>query len=194
MSLREQYVERPTLADGQRADIIARPTRSDPIKLLQRRCADDIKYQIELVAIVTAREQRLSVQQLRKNAPDSPKVNRLSAGQHPQRPVTETTHLRVHLERQHDFRRAVPPGGDVLSHQPGFLPFCGGSLDTTGQTKVTHFEVAVGIEQKVGRFQIPMDDVRAVDGLERPEDLINEVLWVHRSDASSMETNLPVRT
>lgn len=52
----------------------------------------------------------------------------------------------------------------------------GGSLDAPGQAKVAHFEVAVRVKQKVGRFQVPMDDVRAMNRLERPQNLIYEVL------------------
>jgi hypothetical protein len=105
-----------------------------------------------------------------------------------------TTHLCVHLERKHDFRRAVPPGSDVLRHQPDLLPLCGGSLDAPGQTKVAHFEVAVCVKQKVGRFQIPMDDVCAVNGLERPEDLVYEVLPYCDQIECSMETKPSIRT
>lgn len=98
-------------------------------------------------------------------------------GQYRPQLFVKTAHLCVHLEREHDFRRPVPPGSDVLRHQPGLLPLCGRGLDASGQAKVAHFEVTVCVEQKIGRLQIPMDDVRAVNGLERPEDLVYEVLW-----------------
>lgn len=85
--------------------------------------------------------------------------------------------LCVHLKRKHDFWRPVPPGGDILRHQPELLPLRIRGLDASGQAKVAHFEVTVRVEQKIGRLQIPMDDVRAVNRLERPEDLIYEVLF-----------------
>ena len=57
-----------------------------------------------------------------------------------------TLDLCIHLERKHDFRRTVPPGGDILRHQPDLLPLRGRSLDAPGQAKVTHFEIAVCIK------------------------------------------------
>ena len=76
-SLREQCVKRSPFADRQRADIIARPSRGDPIKLIQCGRSNDIKYQIKLVAVVATGEQRLPVQQLRENTSNGPKIDRL---------------------------------------------------------------------------------------------------------------------
>ena len=43
------------------------------------------------------------------------------------------------------------------------------------QPEVAHLEVAVAIEQQVGRLEVAVEDVRAVDVLERAEDLVEEV-------------------
>ena len=85
----EQSIEWSPFADWQCADVISRPSRSDPIKLIQRRCANDVKYQIELVAVVTTGEKWLPIQQLRENAPDSPKVDGLLDGQRRQQLFTK---------------------------------------------------------------------------------------------------------
>mmetsp|Transcript_9016 Transcript_9016/g.26936 ORF Transcript_9016/g.26936 Transcript_9016/m.26936 type:complete len:104 (-) Transcript_9016:581-892(-) len=39
-------------------------------------------------------------------------------------------------------------------------------------------QVAVGVQQQIGRLQIPVDNVCAVDILQSPEDLIQEVLMM----------------
>ena len=102
------------------------------------------------------------------------------------RSLSGATHLCIHLERKHDFWRAVPPGGNVLRHQPDLFPLRGRGLDAPSQAKVAHFEIAVRIEQKVSWLQIPMDDIRAMNRLEGPENLINKVLAIQRSDRCSL--------
>ena len=49
-------------------------------------------------------------------------------------------------------------------------------LDASGQAKIAHLQVAICIEEEIGWFEIPMDHVRAVEGLERSEGLVHKVL------------------
>lgn len=48
----------------------------------------------------------------------------------------------------------------------------------TSQTKVANLEIAVGVQKKVGRLEITVQDVGGVHRLQGAEGLINEVLAV----------------
>lgn len=48
----------------------------------------------------------------------------------------------------------------------------------TGQTKVAHFQVAVGVQKQIRGLQVTVKDVGRVHGLERSQGLVNEVLAV----------------
>ena len=89
---------------------------------------------------------------------------------------TFQTDLGVHFERKHNFRCAIPPCRDILGHDANFFPRRDRGLDGPGQAEVGHFEVAIGIEKKVGRLQVAMDDVGAMDRFEGAQDLVDEVL------------------
>ena len=45
----------------------------------------------------------------------------------------------------------------------------------TGQTEVTYFKVTGRVQQKVGRFQIPVQNVGRMNVLQATKDLIQEV-------------------
>lgn len=87
-----------------------------------------------------------------------------------------TTYFGIHLEGQHDLRSAIPSGSDILGHDTNFLSGGNASFDATCEAEVANLEIAVGIEQEVGRFKVPMDNVGAMDGLERSEGLVDKVL------------------
>lgn len=89
--------------------------------------------------------------------------------------VREQTDLGVHLEREHDLRRAVPPGGDVLGHETG-LPIGRGRARAAREPKVADLEIAVGVQKQISRFEIAVHDVRRVHRLECAERLVDEVL------------------
>lgn len=88
------------------------------------------------------------------------------------------TDLGVHLERQHDFRSPVPSSRNVLRHQSGLLTRTRIRTGTNRpcETEVAHFEIAVGVDEQVRWLQVPVHDIRRVDGLEGTEDLVDEVL------------------
>lgn len=60
------------------------------------------------------------------------------------------THFGVLLEAQHDFRRSVPPCGDILGHDTVDSPFlverC---LSGSGQTKVTDLSSHVVVRYRL---------------------------------------------
>ena len=75
--LREERRERAAFPDGQRADVVARAARGDAVELLERRRADHVQDQVELVPIVPPGEERPPVQQLGEDAADGPDVDGL---------------------------------------------------------------------------------------------------------------------
>ena len=77
--------------------------------------------------------------------------------------IRRKTNFCVHLEGQHDLGSAVPPSGDVLRHQTDFFPGGDAGLHAASQAKVTNLQVTIGIEKKVSRFEVTVDDVGAVD-------------------------------
>lgn len=64
------------------------------------------------------------------------------------------TRFCVALEAQHDLWGSVPSSSDVLSHVSGILLRVHG--ETSCQTKVTNFELAVGIDEQVTGLEITM--------------------------------------
>lgn len=82
----------------------------------------------------------------------------------------------IALEAQHDLRRTVPSGCDVLGHVTCVLLWV--NRETTSQAEVTNLELAVGIDQQVTGFEIAVQDVGRVDVLKTAEDLVDEGLEV----------------
>ena len=76
-----------------------------------------------------------------------------------------TTHLAV----EQQLRRAVPPGYHILRHVLGLV---GGAREP----EVADLEVAVGVEQQVGRLEVAVQHARRVDVLEAAQELVEEVL------------------
>jgi len=89
------------------------------------------------------------------------------------------TNLCVHLERQHNFRCTVPPRGHILRHQPSLFAICRCVLHASSEPKIANLKITVGIKQKIGGFEITMDNICAVNGFESAESLIDEVLVGH---------------
>ena len=90
----------------------------------------------------------------------------------------EDKYLRVHLERQHDLRCAIPPRRDVLRHEPRFLPAGTRRARAAREPEVAHLEVAVRVEEEVRGLEVAVHDVRGVHRLERAQRLVDEVLAV----------------
>ena len=120
--------------------------------------------------VVLAREQRLAEVHLRKNAADRPHVDR----------------LRILRERKHDLRGAVPACGNVLREIGIFLrgggvggcAACGGVCLETGKPEVADLEVALLVDQEVGRLKVAMDDAAAVKVLDALEQLVEHIRHV----------------
>lgn len=90
--LREERRERLALAEGHHADVLARPRRRDRVEVVERRRAEDVEDERELVVVVPPREERLPGEHFCEDAADRPDVYC----------------ARVLLEREHHFRSAVP--------------------------------------------------------------------------------------
>ena len=108
---------------------------------------------------IFAGEERSPTEHFRENTPDTPNINRLC----------------ILLKSEHNFRRPIPPRRHIFSHKPGIILR---GIGAPCQSKVTDFEIAVGIEQQVGGFQVTVEDVGRMHCLESAEGLVNEVLAV----------------
>ena len=147
--LGEQRRERASLADGQRADVVARAARRDPVELLERRRTDHVQDQVELVPVVPPGEERPPVEQLGEDAAHSPDVDRLEDNTRisklwrASRPIG--AYLGVHLEREHDLRGTVPARRDVFRHErAAVVGDIGRWTSGTRETKVAELSVACG--------------------------------------------------
>jgi hypothetical protein len=92
----------------------------------------------ELVDMVFAGEQRLSIEHFRKNATRAPDVN---------------LHI-VLLPREHDFRGTVVARGHITRHL--------GVLDSR-ETEIANLEIAVLIDQDVARLQVAVNNAGGVN-------------------------------
>lgn len=50
------------------------------------------------------------------------------------------------------------------------------SFDTAGETKVTDFKVTIGVQEKIGRLKITVNDISTMDSLQSTKSLVDEVL------------------
>ena len=80
--------------------------------------------------------------------------------------------LFTHLCIEHDLRCPVPARGHVLCQDPGVIMR---RVTDTWQTKVTNFQVTVGIEENVRRLEVPMENIGGVDILQASQYLIEKV-------------------
>ena len=71
--------------------------------------------------------------------------------------VARHTGFGIALKAEHDLRRSVPPCGNILGHETGVLiRICG---EASCKTKITNLELAVRIDEKITRLQIPVENV-----------------------------------
>lgn len=89
----------------------------------------------ELIHMILAGEERLSLQHLGENTPRTPNI-----------------HLDiVFLPCKHDLRGTIISGGDVAGHL---------WILYTSKAKVTNLQVAVLVHEDVARLQVSVDDAR----------------------------------
>jgi hypothetical protein len=106
-----------------------------------------------LVHVVSARENRLPVDELHEDASDGPDID--GGG------------VVGGVEQQ--LGRAVPARDHVLRHHVALRR-------RPRQPEVADLEFAVGVQQQVAGLQVTVDHVRRVDELEPAQDLVQEVL------------------
>ena len=87
-------------------------------------------------------------------------------------------HLGVLLKCQHDFGCTVPASSDVFGHETSFGSRWFRRLNRASETKIANLEIAIGVEQQVGWFEVPMDNVSGMQCLEGTQGLVDEVLSV----------------
>ena len=86
----------------------------------------------------------------------------------------EHTGFGVALEAQHDLWSAIPSCRNVFRHVSCILLRV--DRETTRQTKVTDFQLAIGIDQQVTGFQVTVQDVGRMDILQPAKNLVDEGL------------------
>ena len=97
--------------------------------------------------------------------------------QSPKNPIP--TH--VVCETQHDLRSTVPSSSDIFGHKslvPSRLRSSTTRCVPTSKAKITDFELAVGVDEKISRFKITVKNVRGMDVLETAKGLVKERLEV----------------
>ena len=102
-----------------------------------------------------------------------------------QRRARRIPYLGVHLERQHDLGRAVPPRRDVFGHEPSL-----GARGLRGahgprEAEVAHLEVAVRVQQQVRRLEVAVDDLVGVHVVAGTDELDHEEAGFGLGEASS---------
>lgn len=122
------------------------------------------------MSVISAWEERSCGEELGEDAPDGPYIDGLRTT------ISSLVgfsfwaghYLGIHLERKHDFRCTVPPRSHVLRHQPSrLLPIRrNGVLHAPREPEIAYFEIAVGVQEEIGGFEISVDDVCAVYGFE----------------------------
>ena len=108
---------------------------------------------------VLAWEEGLSAQHFCQNAAHAPHVNGFG----------------VLLEGEHNLGRTVPSRRNIFRHEARIIL---GRSGRSSETKVTDLEVAVGVEKEIGGFEVAVEYVGGMHGLECTEGLIDEVLTV----------------
>lgn len=82
----------------------------------------------------------------------------------------------IALKAQHDFRRTVPSCRNIFSHVSRVLLRI--HRKASGKSEIADLELAVGVDEEIAGFQIPMQYVRRVDVLQAAKYLIDERLKV----------------
>ena len=96
-----------------------------------------LRDELQLLHIVSARKQRLPIQQLHENAAHRPHI--------------DGSRVVVAVEQQ--LWSSVPARHNVLGHEVRLL-------HRPGQPEVADLEVAVGVEKEVGRLEVAVEDPR----------------------------------
>ena len=126
----------------QRLDVLQRLLVRDELHVVLARRAQHSEYEVHLLDVVVAGEERLAAVQLGQYAAHAPHVYLVV----------------VLLAAAHHLGRAVPARHDVLGELVVGLFF-----GAAGEAEVADLEVAVGVEEEVGRLQVAVDDVGGVD-------------------------------
>lgn len=153
--LANDLLEGNRVTTGERGDVLQSELVGDGLQIGASRRAKDVEDELELLLVIVTREDGVAHEELSEDATSGPDIDLVVVG----------------LTRAHDFRGTVPASYDVLGEVLLLL-------ETTSKTEIADLEVAVGVEEKVGRFEVTVDDVSGVDVLQTTENLVNEVLDV----------------
>jgi hypothetical protein len=116
---------------------------------------------LQLLQSGTAIEQGPPRINLKDNTAETPDIRGILIGPRPEQ----------HL------RSPIPPGGDALSHDRVLLVL--GRGHAAHKSEVAELDVAVGVEENVGGFQVAVDQVGAVQVFQGFGDLVHDVFVMH---------------
>lgn len=129
------------------------------------------------MAVIPSGKKGSACEQFSKDAPNSPDINGLWQGSgSTNKKESNPMYLGIHFEGKHNLWCAIPPCSDVFCHQTDFLATSDTGFNTSGETKIANFKVAIGIKKKIGGLEVTMDDIGAMDRFERSEGLVDKVL------------------
>lgn len=117
----------------------------DSLNILLSRMPNGPNHLLNLVQGGRAREYRFANDQLAQDAARTPHVHRLG----------------VHGRAEQDLGRTLPPRGHLVGQDRGLVVVVL-LRHRPRQSEVCHLHVALGVQQQVGRFQVPVDQVARV--------------------------------
>mmetsp|Transcript_23181 Transcript_23181/g.66529 ORF Transcript_23181/g.66529 Transcript_23181/m.66529 type:complete len:245 (+) Transcript_23181:267-1001(+) len=139
-------------------EVSSRSARWEPFQVLFGRGADYLQYLLDLVEVVLPGEDGFPSDELAMDATNRPNIDG----------------LRVLRRQQHHLRRPVPPRDDIVGQRGIILVVA----VAAGQPEVTNLQIAILVDQDVGRLQIAVHNIGAVKVQQSSEDLVREVLVV----------------
>lgn len=161
------------------AEVLTGPRQAHAGEVGRRGRPEHLEDEQQLVAVVLAREEGLAEVHLRENAADRPHVDCLG----------------VLGQREHDLRGAVPARGHVL-REIGVL-LRGRAVARVcfeaRKTEVADLEVALLVDQEVGRLEVAVDDAAAVEVLDALEQLVQHVGHVVVAEVVGADDGVQVR-
>lgn len=93
----------------------------------------------------------------------------------------------VTLETQHNLGGSVPSCSNIFGHISCILLGIYG--ESSGQTEIANFQLAIGVHQQIPRLQIAMENIRRVDIFETAKNLVDEGLEMGVGEGLSGSNN-----
>lgn len=126
------------------ADVFLSSRGSDAAERLFVGCTKNMQNLVELIHVISAFEERTSSEEFSEDASDRPNIDLFLLASSSVAAARMLTGFCVALEAQHDFRSTVPSRRNIFGHVSSI--FLGVNRESSGQPKITNFQLAVGID------------------------------------------------